>query len=229
MAITAGTLALIGAGLAAAGATGGAIGSASNRRKAREEESRAYQNARDYLNSQYYRDPLTTAGNRSLLKLAEKNYSDNLDAIQNRMAAGGATMENQLAARQANNESRDKLYSQLLIGEDARRDRIGAQRLSLDQQHSQNLQSGYYQAAQDWQSWGAAMGQAGMSLMSSGLLGDMGGAAGAAGGMTNAQRAEAMGVAAKGLVRGDMMQPITGGGVANTPGVTAPKLGLAGR
>lgn len=174
MAISAGTIALIGAGLAAAGATGGAIGSSANRRKAREEEARSYQNAKDYLNSLYYRDPLTTVGNQSLLKQARKNYEDNLEAIQNRMVAGGATMENSLAARQANNENLDKIYTTLLQGEDARRDRIGQQKMSLDQQHSQNIQNGFYQAAQDWQQWGGQMAQAGMSLMSSGLIGDTG-------------------------------------------------------
>lgn len=182
MALTSGTIALIGAGIAAAGATGGAIGSSANRKKAREEEQRYYQSAMDYLNSMYYRDPLTTVGNRSLIKQVKKNYEDNLDALQNRAVAGGATMENALAARQANNENLDKVYTTLLQGEDARRDRISAQKMSLEGQHSQNIQNGFYQAAQDWQQWGGQMAQAGMSLMSSGLLGDAGGAAESAGG-----------------------------------------------
>ena len=174
MAISATTLALIGAGVAAAGATAGAAGSAAKRKQAREEETRNYQNAKDYLNSMYYRDPLSTVGNRSLLKLARENYEDSLDAINNRMVAGGATMENALAARKSVNEGRDKLYGQLLMGEDARRDRIDAQRLQLEDRHSGAIQNGYLQAAQDWQNWGGQMAQAGMSLMSSGLLGGVG-------------------------------------------------------
>ena len=162
---------LIMAGIAAAGATAGGIGSAANRRKAREEETRNYNSARDYLNSVYYRDPLSTVGNRSLLKMAQKNYADNIEALNNKAVAGGATMENMLAARKANNESLDKIYTQLLQGEDARRDAIGQQRLRLDAQHSQNLQNGYYQAAQDWQSWGSAVGNAALSLGSADLLG----------------------------------------------------------
>lgn len=179
MAISATTLALIGAGVAAAGATAGAAGSAAQRKKARNEEARNYQNAKDYLTSMYYRDPLSTVGNRSLLKAARENYEDNLEALDNRMVAGGATMENQLAARKSVNEGMDKLYGQLLMGEDARRDRIDAQRLQLENQHSGALQNSYLQAAQDWQSWGGQIAQAGMSLGSAGLLGDMGGAVGA--------------------------------------------------
>lgn len=183
MAISATTLALIGAGVAAAGATAGAAGSAANRKKARREEARNYQNAKDYLTSMYYRDPLSTVGNRSLLKLARENYEDNLEALNNRMVAGGATMENALAARKASNEGMDKLYGQLLQGEDARRDRIDAQRLQLEDKHSGAIQGSYMQAAQDWQNWGGQVAQAGMSLMSSGLLGGTGiaGAAGEAG------------------------------------------------
>lgn len=165
------TAALIGAGLAS---TIGGIGSAVNRRKAMEEENRNYQNAKDYLNSMYYRDPLSTVGNRSLLKQTRQNYADGLDALNNRMVAGGATMENALAARQANNENLDKVYSQLLMGEDARRDRIAAQRMQLDSQHSSAVQNGYREAAQDWQSWGSQLANAALSYGSASLLGSGG-------------------------------------------------------
>ena len=165
------TAALISAGIAAAAATAGAAGSAANRKKAQEEELRNYTQAKDYLNSMYYRDPLSTVGNRSLLNAARQNYADGLDALNNRMVAGGATMENQLAARKSANEGMDKLYGQLLMGEDARRDRIAAQRMQLDNQHSSAVQTGYLQAAQDWQNWGSQMANAAMSYGSSQLLG----------------------------------------------------------
>ena len=213
------TAALIAGGLAA---TGGAIGSAVNRARAREEENANYQRARDYLTSMYYRDPLSTASNKALLKTVRENYADGLDALNNRMVAGGATMENALAARQAQNESLDKVYSQLLMGEDARRDRIDAQRMALDDRHSQAVQSGYREAAQDWRSWGSQMANAAISYGSTGLLDGAGAAADA---MTNAQGAEAMGVAAKGLVNADMMKPINGANAVSTPLVTGPALG----
>ena len=174
------TAALIAAGIAAAGATAGAAGSAANRKKARQEELSNYQNAKSYLNSLYYRDPLTTVGNRSLLKAMKDSHQETLDAINNRMVAGGATVENQLAAMKANNTSMDRAYTQLLKGEDARRDRIDAQRMQLDDRHSSAVQAGYMQAAQDWQNWGSQIANAAMSYGSSSLLGGAGGAAGAA-------------------------------------------------
>lgn len=162
------TASLIAAGV---GALGGAIGGAANRARARDAKNGYYDYAEDLLDSQYYRDPLTTVGNRSLIKAAKENHQDNLEAIENRAVAGGATMENQLAARQANNESLDKLYGQLLQGEDARRDNINRQKLGLAGQRANDEANSYLQAAQDWQSWGAAMGNAALSFGSSQLLG----------------------------------------------------------
>ena len=167
------TGALIASALVAAGS---AAASAYKRNQASKEEQRSYQEARDFLNSQYYRDPLTTVGNRSLIKAARETYDKNLDAINNRMVAGGGTMENALAARQSNNEGMGKLYGQLLQGEDARRDRINAQRLQLDQNHSSAVQANFRQAAQDWQQWGAQTSSALLSYGSSQLLGSGAGA-----------------------------------------------------
>ena len=173
MAITAGTLALIGLGIAGAGATAGAIGSSANNRKAQEERTRMYNQSKNFLSSEYYRDPLSTVGNRALLKTMDQRLRDQNDALQNRAVAGGATMENQLAARKANNETMSNVYSNLLMGEDARRQAINQQKLQLDQQYSQGTQMSFLQNAQNWQAWGAQMGQAGMSLASVGLLGGM--------------------------------------------------------
>ena len=206
------TAALLGSAAVSALSAGA---SAYKRNQAREEEARNYQNAKDYLNSMYYRDPLSTAGNRSLLKAARQNYADNLDALNNRMVAGGATMENQLAAMKSANQGMDKLYGQLLMGEDARRDRIAAQKMQLENQHSAAVQSNYRQAAQDWSQWGNQTASAILSYGSTGLLD---GAGAAANGLTNSQGAEAMGVAAKGLVNADMMKPIGAPSLTELPG-----------
>ena len=212
---------LISAGVAAAGAAG----SAYNRNKAKNEEQRAYQEARDFLNSQYYRDPLTTVGNRSLLKAASERYEKNLDAINNRMAAGGGTMENALAARQSNNEGMSRLYGQLLQGEDARRDRINAQKLQLDQNHSSALQANYRQAAQDWQQWGAQTSSALMSYGSASLLG--GGEISGREWAKSAPSGDVLGAMAQRIDNesNPIMQPILGGGGITTPGVTGPAVG----
>lgn len=164
------TAALIGLGIAAAGATAGAIGSSVNNQKQQAERTRIYNQSRDFLNTEYYRDPLSTVGNRALLKTLDQRMKKQNEALENRAVAGGATMENQLAARQANNETMSNVYSNLLMGEDARRQAINQQKLQLDQQYSQGVQMSYLQNAQNWQSWGAQMAQAGMQLGSSGLL-----------------------------------------------------------
>jgi hypothetical protein len=164
-------LAGIAAGAGVLGATGGAIGAASKNRKAREEERNSYNKARNYLDSEYYRSPLTSLGNKAILKTLDERMEDDSDALENRAAAGGATMENRLAARGANNRTMSSVYTQLLQGEDARRQSISNQRLALDQQHSANVQNGYINDARNWQAWGAAMGNAGMQLGSSLLLG----------------------------------------------------------
>ena len=193
-----------GAALAAAGATAGAIGSSVNNRKAQEERSRMYNQSKNFLNAEYYRDPLSSTSNRALLKTMDQRLRDQNDALQNRAVAGGATMENQLAARKANNETMSNVYSNLLMGEDARRQQINQQKLQLEQQYSQGQQMSYLQNAQNWQAWGAQMAQAGMSLASTGLLSGAGGAAGAAGaagsGFKFAPLAPAAGRAVNGLV-----------------------------
>ena len=205
------------ASLAASGIAAGA--SAYKRKQAQDEETRNYQNAKAYLNSMYYRDPLTTVGNRSLLKAMKDSHKESLDAINNKLVAGGATVENQLAAMKANNASMDRAYTQLLKGEDARRDRIDAQRMALDNQHSAAVQSGYLQAAQDWQNWGSQVANAAMSYGSSQLLG---GAAGATGGIEG----DVLGAMAKRVDNADLMAPIIGSAPnISTPGVTGPAMG----
>lgn len=211
---------LIISGLIAAGSAGL---SAYNRAKADRERQANYENARSYLNSLYYRDPLSTVGNQSLLKTVRQNHADEIDAVQNRMAAGGGTMENALAARQASNEGLDKVYSQLLMGEDARRDRIDQQRLALDQQNSAAIQSSYRQAAQDWQAWGAQTAGAMMSYGASDLLG---GELSGREWSKLAPSGDVLGAMASRIDNADLMTPIaTGAPKVATPGVTGPALG----
>ena len=159
-----------GAAAAALGSTAGAVGSAVNNRKAQDERTRSYNEARDFLNTQYYRDPLSTIGNRALLKSMDQRLREQNEALENRAIAGGATMENQLAARKSNNETMGRVYTNLLMGEDARRDAINQQKLQLDQEYSRGTQASYLQNAQNWQAWGTQMAQTGMSLASAGLL-----------------------------------------------------------
>lgn len=164
------TASLIAAGIAAAAATAGAVGSAVNTSNAQKERSRSYKQAKDFLNTEYYRDPLSSVGNRALLKTMDERLKEQNEAMENRAAAGGATMENQLAMKQAGNRAMSNVYTTLLQGEDARRDAIRRQQMQLDQNYSQGVQMDYRQSAQDWQSWGSQMANAAMSYGSADLL-----------------------------------------------------------
>ena len=122
------------------------------------------------LNSEYFRDPLSTVGNRALLKSLDQRVKDNNDALMNRAAAGGATFENQLAAMNANNRTMSDAMSNLLLGEDARKSAIKQQQMGLSKENSAAVQGSYAQAAQDWQAWGTQMGKAAMDYGSTFLL-----------------------------------------------------------
>lgn len=168
------TAALIAAGIAAAAATAGAVGNAVNREKANAERSRVYKESKNILNSEYYRDPLSSVGNKALLKSLDQRMQDSTKAMENRAVAGGATYENQLAARKANNETMSRVFTNLLQGEDARKAAITQQQLQLDQRYSAGVQASYLQAAQNWQAWGTQMANAALSYGSSSLLGGAG-------------------------------------------------------
>lgn len=171
------TAALIGAGVAAAG---GAIGGAVNRSKAKNTMNSWYDYAEDYARTQANTSVFDTAGGKALLKLSGRNAADNLDAINNMMVAGGGTMENALAARQSNNEARDKVNMQLLQADQNRRENWDRQLLNYKGQRADYNANSYMQAAQDWNQWGGQMASSLLSLGSTGLLGGAGSIGGAA-------------------------------------------------
>ena len=134
----------------------GAAASAYSKKKAQEK----YEN---YLTNEYYKDPLNTIGNRSMFKTMDEREKDELDALNNRAVAGGATMENQLAARKAHNQVRSEFDSRLLQNYDARRQAVQGQLEGSI--YNSNLQN-----AQNWQAWGAAASNAAMQWGNAKLL-----------------------------------------------------------
>ena len=168
---------LLASGIAAGiGALASSIGSgiaAGKNAKARDEENRSFSYAKNFLDSKYYQDPLSMVGNRSLIKTFDETMKDNMDALFNRSAAGGATMENKLAAMNSYNKGTSGLYSNLLQSVDARRDSVDQQKLNLEMQHSQNIQNSFYQDAQNWNNWGNTGGGALMDFGNTALLGHM--------------------------------------------------------
>lgn len=164
------TIGLIAGGVSALGSLGGAIGSSINTKKARNEENRYYQYGKEFLNSEYYRDPLSSVGYRSLIKSFDDRRRDEVEGMRNRAIAGGATVENQLAAMNALNRTESDFNAKLLQSVDARRQSLDAQKLSLEGQHSQNVRNNYLQDAYNWQAWGSAFGDAAMNVGNAFLL-----------------------------------------------------------
>ena len=165
------TGALIASGLIAAG---GAGLSAYKRGQGLDATNSYYDYAEDVARSNMYGSLFNTTGGKALLKLTNKNYKDTQEAINNQMLAGGATVENTLAARQANNENRDKVNMQILQADDQNRRSWEKQLIGLKGQRANAIASAYNQAASDWSQWGAAGAQALLSYGSSGLLGGLG-------------------------------------------------------
>lgn len=167
-------------GLAAgASAIGSGVG-AYKRNQGNKAQNAYYDYARDVARSEQYNSIFDSPAGKSLLKLQNASDRKALDAINNRAVAGGATMENQLAARQSINENRDRITSQLLQYDDRNRRAWKEKDLALAGQQAQFNANTYYQAAQDWSQWGGQMASSLMSLGSTGLLGGAGSVADAA-------------------------------------------------
>lgn len=171
---------LIPLAIALGGATIGAAGSAVNRNNYKNAKNSWFDYAEGFANTQRNLSYLDTPGGKSLLKIADRNAAKTQDAINNQMMAGGATMENALAARQANNENRDKMNMQVVQADQKRKDAWDNQLLNLKGQRADFNANMYLQAAQDWNQWGGQMAQAGMGLLNAGLLGGAGSIASAA-------------------------------------------------
>ena len=118
----------------------------------------------DYYNTEYYRDPENSIGTRALIKARNERREEAMDAMNNRAAAGGATMENQLAQRKVMNQSDSEFDSNLLMSQEQRRQSLAAQKMQADQQ-------AYAQDAQNWSNWGATMSNALTSLGAISMLG----------------------------------------------------------
>lgn len=123
-------LPLIGMGISAIG-TG--IQASQNAKANRLAEDN-YNRTRDVLLSDKYTNPLDLVANKALLSQMDRRLNKREEAIENQAAAGGATVENVLAAKQASNEVMADVVSGLMQGETARQDAIRNQLLNVDSQ-----------------------------------------------------------------------------------------------
>ena len=125
-------LPLIGMGISAIGTGIQASQNAKANRLAQDN----YNRTRDVLLSDKYTNPLDLVANKALLSQMDRRLNKREEAIENQAAAGGATVENVLAAKQASNEAMADVVSGLMQGETARQDAIRNQLLNVDSQRT---------------------------------------------------------------------------------------------
>ena len=141
-------LPLIGLGVSAIG-TG--IQSAQNA-KANKLAEDNYNSTRQRLLTDMYTNPLDSVANKALLSQMDRRLDKRERAVENQAAAGGATFENTLAAKQASNEAMADVVSGLMQGEQARQDSFREQLLNLDSQRTQQQIAAKQQSGAGWAS-----------------------------------------------------------------------------
>lgn len=139
--------------LTAAGLAASAIGAgiqAHQNAKAQQLAEKNYQAQRGQLLTDMYANPLDSVANKALLSQVDRRLNKQEEAIQNQAAAGGATFENTLAAKQASNEAMADVVSGLMQGETARRDALKNQLLNIDSQRTAQQIAAMQQTGQGW-------------------------------------------------------------------------------
>ena len=139
-------------GLAASAVGTGISASQNARANALAEEN--YNKTRERLLADMYANPLDSVANKALLSQMGRRLDKQEKAIENRAAAGGATFENTLAAKQASNEVMADVVSGVMQGEQARQDTLRGQLLNLDSQRTAQQIAAKQQSGQGWASLG---------------------------------------------------------------------------
>ena len=114
------------AAIGALASAGGALMSAqANKRNERKIKAMENENRADYLR-EYYRGALDNEGSRAYLKRLDERMKRSDRAAENALTASGATHENALAVKQANNEVYSDAVSNLVENEQSRKDAVRA-------------------------------------------------------------------------------------------------------
>jgi len=109
-----------------------------------------YGDVRGRLLTDMYVNPLDMVANKALLSQMDRRLNKQEEAIDNQAAAGGATFENTLAAKQASNEAMADVVSGLMQGETARQDAFRQQLLNLDSQRVAQQIANKQQSGANW-------------------------------------------------------------------------------
>jgi len=119
----------------------------------------------EYLKD-YYRGTLENPGSKAYLKRLDENLRDNTKATENTAAATGATQENVLAQKQANNEVVSGAMGDLVQNEDMRRENIKQNYLQRKNQLAQGQMGMNAQVGQNWMNTASNISNAAGSLAS---------------------------------------------------------------
>lgn len=95
--------------------------------------------------------------NKPLLTQMDRTLQKNEQKIENQATAGGATVENVLAAKQASNEAMANVYSNVLQADQQRRDAYTQQLLNLDSQRTAQQIASKQAAGQAWANLGTSL------------------------------------------------------------------------
>ena len=95
--------------------------------------------------------------NKPLLTQMERTLQKNEQKIENQATAGGATVENVLAAKQASNEAMADVYSNVLQADQQRRDAYTQQLLNLDSQRTAQQMAAKQASGQAWANLGTSL------------------------------------------------------------------------
>lgn len=133
----------------AASAIGSGISAAKNAEANRIAEDH-YNTTRERLLTDMYANPLDSVANKALLSQMDRRLNKREEAIENQAAAGGATFENTLAAKQASNEAMADVVSGIMQGEQARQDSFRNQLFNVESQRTAQQMASKQAAGQNW-------------------------------------------------------------------------------
>lgn len=109
-----------------------------------------YNKTRERLLTDMHTNPLDLVANKALLSQMDRRLDKQEKAIENRAAAGGATFENTLAAKQASNEAMADVVSGLMQGETARQDAFRNQLLDIESRRTAQQMAAKQQSGAAW-------------------------------------------------------------------------------
>lgn len=135
------------------GMAGSAVGAgiqASHNAKANTMAEKHYADTRGRLLTDMYANPLDSVANKALLSQMDRRLNKQEEAVANQAAAGGATFENTLAAKQASNEAMADVVSGIMQSETARQDAFRQQLLNIDSQRVAQQIAAKQQSGANW-------------------------------------------------------------------------------